>query len=133
MISYSYPALITSLALLLYVFTVIRVVFGRRKYRIMAPVVTGHPEFERRFRIQQNTLEQLLLFLPSLWVFSFFVSPVVASIPGLFILGRLIYIISYSYNPEWRRPGFAIGAIVSLVLLIGGTGAVVKLILENHL
>jgi len=131
--SYAYPALITAFAVLLYVWTVVRCALSRRKHGISAPAVTGHPEFERRFRIQQNTLEQMVFFLPSLWLFSLFVSPTIGSIPGfVFIVGRLIYSLSYAHNPEWRRPGFAIGMITSMILLIGGLGGVLRLIFANN-
>lgn len=130
---FSYPALITCMALLLYAWTVFRCALARRQCNIAAPATTGHPEFDRCFRIQQNTLEQLILFLPGLWVFSMYVSPVWGSVPGfMFILGRLIYMISYAHNPEWRRPGFAIGAMTSLVLLAGGLGGVLRIIPAAH-
>jgi glutathione S-transferase len=133
MVLYSFPALITCLVLILYFWSVIRCAFARRKFNIHAPAMTGHPEFDRRFRIQQNTLEQLILFLPSLWMFSFFVSPVWSGVPGLiFIVGRLIYAISYAHNPEWRRPGFAIGVVTSLILLVGALGGALRLILTAH-
>src|SRR5215472_3834074 len=66
------PALVTALALALYLGTVIAVMRARGHYGIAAPATSGHPVFERLFRIQQNTLEQLVLFLPALWLYSLF-------------------------------------------------------------
>ena len=118
---YSYPALITSLATCLYLWTIRGCASARRQHRVAAPAVTGHPDFERRFRIQQNTLEQLMLFIPSLWIFSLLVSPVWSAVPGaIFLIGRTVYVVTYARIPEWRRPGFAIGTVSSLVLLVGG-------------
>src|SRR5271169_3054133 len=96
-----YPLLITSLASLVYLWTVFMCGAARGKYKIQAPAVTGHIEFEKRFRIQQNTMEQLILFYPSLWVFSLTVSQVWGAILGLlFIVGRIVYAIGYASDPE---------------------------------
>lgn len=70
------PALVTLIALLEYFFFVFRVGFSRPKFGVEAPATTGHPEWERIYRVQQNTLEQLIIFIPSLWIFAYFVSPV---------------------------------------------------------
>jgi len=60
------PAFITVLALLLYAGVCGNVLRARRRSRIRAPAVTGADDFERAFRVQQNTLEQLVLFVPAL-------------------------------------------------------------------
>jgi len=81
-----------------------------RPVLILAPAVTGAPEFERAFRIQQNTLEQLIWFLPSLWLFAFYVSPTWGGILGLvWVGGRIHYALSYYRDPEARGPGFITG------------------------
>jgi len=116
-----FPAFVTCLALLVYLWTGIACAMARRRYNIVAPAVTGAPEFERALRIQQNTVEQLVLFLPSLWLFSHFLSPFWGGVLGLvFVLARAYYIFSYSRDPASRGPGFVIGYIATLVLLAGG-------------
>src|SRR5204862_168164 len=86
----SFPALVTVLALLLYVGVFVTAGRARGRYGIQAPAVTGAPEFERALRVQQNTLEQLIWFLPALWLFAAYVSPLWASIIGLvWIAGRV--------------------------------------------
>ena len=65
-----YPALVTLLALFVYFWILLRAGSARSKHDIKAPAITGHPEFERKLRVQQNTLELLILFIPSLWIFS---------------------------------------------------------------
>ena len=94
--------------------------------------MTGHPEFERYYRIQQNTLEQLVVFLPSLWVFATVVSPFWGGIIGLiFVAGRAFYVVSYARDPASRGPGFTIGAAATLVLLLGGLAGVLKVMLTG--
>jgi glutathione S-transferase len=88
--------------------------------RFKAPAISGHPSFERTFRVQQNTGEQLIIMLPGLWMFSSLVSPIWGSLLGLvWILGRLIYAASYSRDPDSRMPGFLIGILASAVLVLG--------------
>ena len=127
-----YPALATCLALLVYVWAIFLCGRARGQYGIKAPAVTGHPEFEKYYRIQQNTLEQLMLFLPSLWVFSTVVSPFWGGIIGLvFVAARAFYVVSYARDPASRGPGFTIGAIAAAVLLLGGLAGVIKVMLTG--
>jgi glutathione S-transferase len=116
----TFPALVTALALLVYAGVFMVTARARARYGIQAPAVTGAPEFERAFRIQQNTLEQLIWFLPALWLFAFYVSPGWAGILGLvWIGGRIHYALSYYRDPEARGPGFIIGFASAAVLLVG--------------
>ena len=114
------PALVTGLALVLYVMVFVNVARARTRYKIEAPAITGHPAFERVFRVQQNTVEQLVLFLPALWLFSLFVSPLWGAAIGLvWVLGRLHYAWGYYRDAARRHAGFAVAATCSMVLLIG--------------
>lgn len=114
------PALVTGLALVLYVMVFVNVARARGRYQVEAPAVTGNPAFERVFRVHQNTVEQLVLFLPALWLFSLFVSPLWGAAIGLvWVLGRLHYAWGYYRDAARRHVGFGIAAICSLVLLIG--------------
>ena len=117
-------AIVTCLALLLYAAFSVGVASACVRYNLLAPATTGHPAFERIFRIQANTAEQLLLFLPSLWLFSIYVAPLWASVLGLvWIAVRVIYAVSYSRDPQRRTSGFVIGFLASAVLLFGSLGA----------
>ena len=121
------PALATGLALLLYVVLSVNVSRARGRYKVDAPGTSGDPAFERVFRVHQNTLEQLVVFLPSLWLFSTFVSPVWGGGIGfLWVLARVFYAWSYYRDPASRGPGFAVSGICSLVLLIGSIGGMLR-------
>ena len=62
------PALVTLLTVLLQFGTMYAVGKARGKYGIAAPAVAGHPAFERAYRVQMNTLENTVMFLPVLWL-----------------------------------------------------------------
>jgi glutathione S-transferase len=119
--------LITTLALLLYFVLIINVGRARTKYKVPVPQMTGDPAFERVLRVQQNTLEQIVFFLPLFWLFSYFVNPLWGAVAGgLWIIGRIIYAWGYYQATEKRGPGFAISALSSMALLLG---ALVKLLM----
>jgi glutathione S-transferase len=67
--------LVLSLAVIFYVATAAIVGHMRHKHNILAPACAGHPEFERAFRVQQNTMEQIVVFLPMDYFFAQLVSP----------------------------------------------------------
>ena len=116
----SFPALVSVLALLLYIGVSAMAGRARHRFDIKAPAVTGPPEFERAFRVQQNTLEQLVWFVPALWLFALYASPLWGGIIGLvWIAGRAHYAVSYYRDPETRGPGFLVGFASAAVLLIG--------------
>lgn len=113
-------SLVTSLALLLFLVITINVGKARAKYGVKPPEIFGNPDFERVLRVQQNTLEQLILFLPALWTFSTFVSPIAASVLGcVWIFGRAIYALGYYQAAEKRVPGFGISILSTTILLLG--------------
>ncbi len=112
-------AIVTILALGQYVFFSIQVGSYRGKYGVKAPAVSGAPEFERMFRVQQNTMEQLVVFLPTLWIFGHLVKPAYAAGFGLvFIVGRFVYRSEYLKDPASRSPGFAMSFLPTAIMLV---------------
>ncbi len=115
-----YVAIVTVLALLQFFWFGWQVGVARTKYNIAAPAVSGNETFERVFRVHMNTLEQLIVFLPALWIFASFISPIWASVLGvIFIIGRAVYARSYVKDPKGRSPGFAMSALPPLLMLLG--------------
>jgi len=115
-----YVALVTVAALFEFVWLMFRVGGARAKYAVHAPATTGNDIFERHFRVQMNTLEQLVLFLPSLWIFASYVSPLWAAGFGVvFIVGRAIYAITYVREPRSRSIGFGLTFLPTLAMMIG--------------
>jgi hypothetical protein len=115
-----YVALITLLAITQYFWFSVRVMKARVRYGVTAPATTGHDVFERHFRVHMNTQEQLILLLPSLWMFAHFISPLWASILGaIYLIGREIYARSYVRDPKSREVGFVI-SIVPIATMMAG-------------
>lgn len=115
-----YVAIVTAVALLQFFWFGWQVGVARSKYNIPAPAISGNDVFERTFRVQMNTQEQLLVFLPALWIFASFVSPLWAAVLGaVFIVGRAVYSVSYVKDPKSRSIGFALTAIPNLLMLLG--------------
>jgi glutathione S-transferase len=122
----TYVDIVTALALLQFFVFGLKVATARGKYGVNAPAVSGHPVFERRFRVQQNTLEQLILFVPGILLFGRYVNPLWAAGLGvLYLLGREVYSAAYVRDPATRSLGFGLSALPTLVLLVGGLGGAV--------
>lgn len=122
---------LTSVAVLLFYFaTGINVAVNRTRHEVMAPAMSGHPLVERALRVQGNTLEYLVIFLPALWMFSLYFDPRIGAVlGGVWILGRVLYLTSYMADPASRGPGFAIQALATMTLLgAATTGAVMRLV-----
>ena|SRR6202000_2716574 len=123
---YHFTALITCLAILFYFVTSIQVSRARTAHGIKVPAVSGHPDFERVFRVQMNTLEWMPIFLPALWLFAIYIGDRSAAALGLvWIVGRTLYMIGYMREAKKRGPGFGIQAMACIALWLGALGAIV--------
>jgi hypothetical protein len=125
----AYVDIVTALALLQFIVFGFRVGGARGKYGIKAPATTGNEVFERYFRVQQNTLELLVAFIPGLYLFAHYFDPLWAAAIGLiYLIGREIYAASYVKDPEKRSAGFGLSSLPTLILIAGGLiGAALRL------
>ena len=123
-------AIVTALALLQTFVFAFQVGQARVKHSVDAPATSGNDEFDRVFRVHQNTIEQMIIFVPSLWMFGYYVDAKIGAGVGLvFVIARLVYRSAYRGNPKARGTGFSIGALSMMILLIGGLiGAVMSLL-----
>lgn len=114
--------IVTAVALFQYLVFGTLVAQARGKYGVNAPATTGHEMFERAYRIQMNTLELLVVFVPALWMAGRYWSPAwVAAAGAVFIVGRLVYFRAYTADPATRTLGFSL-SIAPIVGLIAATG-----------
>lgn len=99
---------------------------ARGRFNVPPPATTGNEVFERYFRVQQNTLEQLVIFIPSIWIFATYVNATAAAALGaVFVVGRQLYQIGYVADPKKRFAGFGLSALPNLVLALGGLAGAV--------
>jgi glutathione S-transferase len=126
----NFTALVTLLAVILYFWFGFRVGQARVEFGVKAPATTGHPDFERIFRIQMNTLEWTPIFLPAIWLAAIYVSDIGAALLGVvWIVGRLLYMRGYAEAAEKRETGFFVQAIaVGLLWLAALIGVVVSML-----
>ena len=121
---------VLSLALIQFVYFGFAVGGARGRYGVKAPATTGHEIFERYFRVQMNTLELLVVLVPALLLFAYYVSARWAAVLGaIYLVGRFVYFASYTRAPEKRTLGFGLSFLPIVVLLVGGLiGAIASVV-----
>ena len=113
--------IVAMLAIVQYAYFGFKVGQARGRYGVNAPAVSGNEQFERHFRVHQNTLENLMLLVPGICAFGYFVSDLWGAVLGVvFIAGRFLYDYLYIKDPEKRSPGVLLSFIPALVLVVGG-------------
>jgi uncharacterized membrane protein YecN with MAPEG domain len=122
--------LVTVAALLFYFWTGLNVAATRKTHGIMPPAMSGHVQVECALRVQGNTLEWIVIFLPALWLFSLYWSgPGGAAVGLVWILGRFLYMRGYMKEPKARYAGFGIQTLACAVLVIGAAAGAVRALL----
>ena len=103
-----------------------RVGMARNEFQIPGPATSGHPTWERYNRVHLNTIENLVVFLPLLWLCGHLLSPWVATPLGvLFVVARGIYSRAYVADPETRGKGAWLTSIVLMLLVAGSVAGLV--------
>ena len=115
--------IVTVLALMQYMYFGIQVGGAHQKFGVKAPNMAGDPQFDRVYRVHQNTLEQLIVLIPALWMYAHYVNPLWgAGLGAVYLIGRFIYRVEYIKDPATRTLGFAMsflpGAIMSVWVLV---------------
>jgi len=112
-------AIVTILALVQYMFFGIQVGGAHQKYGVKAPIMSGDPQFERINRVHQNTLEQLIVLIPALWMYAHYVNPLWGAGMGVvYLIGRFIYRAEYTKDPATRTLGFSLSYLPGAVMLV---------------
>lgn len=94
---------------------------ARGRYGVKAPAVTGHEMFERAYRVQMNTLELLVLFIPGLYIAArYWPAGYVAACGAVYVVGRMVYQQAYMSAPDKRGLGFLVSIAPCFALLIAG-------------
>jgi glutathione S-transferase len=113
------PALVVLLTAILQFATMFAVGHARGKYRIEAPAISGHPAFERAYRVQMNTLESTVMFLPTLWLAVHYGNVLWAGAAGLvWVLGRVWYALAYLQDAKKRGPGYLVSMLGWAALVV---------------
>jgi glutathione S-transferase len=121
-----YTAIVTLLAVALYFFLATRVAVAHGKFDVKLPATTGNPDFERVYRVHQNTLEWLPTFLVPLWLCAIYLNDIAAAVLGLvWIGGRILYFVGYCEAVEKRLPGFFIQSGACGLLFIGALAGII--------
>jgi len=112
---------VVAVALLEYLAFGLLVGRARGQYGVPAPATTGHPVFERYYRVQMNTLELLVAFVPAMFLFAQYVSETwAAGLGAVFIVGRALYLVGYVKDASKRHVGFGLSFLPLVALLLGG-------------
>ncbi|MBX2849773.1 MAG: MAPEG family protein [Acidiferrobacterales bacterium] len=115
----SFLILVTVALLVQYTYFSMRAGLARDKADVKAPAMSGDEYFERCLRVQMNTLEQLVVTIPAMWVCAIYLRMDVAVVLGLlFLIGRFIYSFAYLNEPSSRGKGMMIGFIANMALLL---------------
>jgi glutathione S-transferase len=124
--------LLILIALLQYLYFTLKTGTSRPAMEVYAPKVSGHDIWERMFRVHQNTLEQLIVYIPGVLIFAHYVSDLWVLLPGVvFIVGRQIYAITYVKDPKSRTLGFALTFFSNAGLVLVSLGALIMSMLSK--
>lgn len=123
---------VMGLAMLQYLYFGLAVGGARGRYGVKAPATSGNEVFERYFRVQMNTLELIVVLIPALPLFAWYISARWAAVlGGIYLVGRFLYFYTYIKDPAKRSAGFGLSFLPIVVLLLGGIGGAVAALLKN--
>lgn len=125
MTAFPLTSLAALVALCVYFWTLLIVGKARTEHKVPPPATTGPPAFERTFRAQMNTLEQIVLFMPALLIGASVMGDTIAAICGIaWSAGRVLYVVGYVAEARKRAPGFLVTILATGVLVVGSAGTI---------
>ena len=130
-----YVTIVTSIMLIqLFAFSV-KSGMAREKGGVKAPDTSGDENFERLYRVHHNSMELLIIAIPSMWIFASHVHALGAAGLGfVYVIGRVIYSKAYVADPESRGTGFMISMIPTVILMFGAfIGAIITMVKSGQL
>lgn len=114
-----YVAIVTVLAIIQFVWFGFQVGSLRAKHQVKAPAMSGNDEFDRMYRVHYNTMEQLIMIIPGMWMFAHWVNPIwAAGFGAVYLVARFIYRAAYLKDPAGRSLGFTLSFFPGVVMLI---------------
>lgn len=123
--------LVVMLALVQYIWFGAQVGQARVKYGVNAPAMSGHAVFDRHMRVQMNTLEQMVVFIPAAFSFAYLAdslgwygSEIAAFLGVVYLIGRHLYARAYVQDPASRGPGFLLTVVPSMIMIVGALAGV---------
>jgi len=123
-------ALIILLAVVQLLFFGMLTGFSRGKFGVDAPATTGNEEWERRFRVQQNTMEHMVAFVPAIYLCATYANQTLAIVAGcVYLIGRCIYAYTYIKDPKTRALGMILSFFPTAVMVLAALGGVLMNIL----
>ena len=127
-----YVTIIVMLALVQFMYFGIEVGRARGRHGVSAPAVTGNEVFERFHRAHQNTLEQLIVFIPAIFACGYYTNELLAAACGVgFLIGRAWYFRSYTAAPDTRGKGMIVTMLASVILIIAAIVGAMQTILAS--
>jgi len=128
-----YIELIVIIALIQFFFFAVMTGKAREKYGVKAPAISGHEGFERMYRVQMNTLEMLVIFIPAIFIASSYWSVSLVSSLGLvYLIGRFIYWRAYVTDPKKRGLGFMLSMLPALILIILSVVGIIMSLVDSN-
>jgi len=124
---------VVMLALVEYLYFGVAVGRARARHGVDAPAVTGDENFERFHRAHQNTLEQLIVFIPAMYAAAYYANEWFAVSLGVVFLGaRIHYFRSYISDPPRRGGSMIASMAVSVLLIAAALIGAVRMALVSH-
>ena len=122
--------LIIILALIQLAAFVVIVGKARVRFGVKAPAIYGNVDFERYYRVQMNTIELIILFIPSIFLASIYWSPyLMAALGCIYLIGRILYFFAYTQGKN-RVVAFLMSFTPIIIFMVAGLFGTIRALLS---